>query len=293
MFDIADYQETSTVAQALEMLAADPQAILIAGGTDVLIKLRHNQLPEARLVGIRHIDALRTIELTEDGYVMIGAAVTFSQLMSDDIIRRHVPVLAVAAADVGGPQIRRVATIGGNICNGATSADSAPSLFAFNAMLRLESPKGVRLTAISEFYRGPGKVNLAPGEILTAIMIAPCDYQGMGAHYIKYAMRKAMDIATLGCAAACRLGTDGKLTDVRLAFGVAAPTPVRCPQAEAVATGSVFSEELAAEFAEAATAEISPRTSWRASKEFRLHLARHLSAEALTKAYVQAGGKLS
>ncbi len=293
MFDIADYQEASTVAQALTLLAADRQAILIAGGTDVLIKIRHNQLSEARLIGIRHIDALRTIELTHDGYVVIGAAVTFSQLMTDDVIRRHVPVLAAAASDVGGSQIRRVATIGGNICNGATSADSAPSLFALNAKLRLESPGRVRLAAISEFYRGPGKVNLEPGEMLTAIMIASCDYQGLGAHYIKYAMRKAMDIATLGCAAACRLGSGGELTDVRLAFGVAAPTPVRCPQAEAVATGSVFSEELAAEFAEAATAEISPRTSWRASKEFRLHLARHLSAEALTKAYVQAGGKLS
>lgn len=292
MFDIADYQEAYSVSEALAMLAADDKAKIIAGGTDVLIALRRGDLSQARLIGIRHIEQLRDITVTPEGEIVIGAAVTFSQLMADSLITSHIPVLAETATEVGGPQIRRVATIGGNICNGSTSADGAPPLFVLDAVLQIEGPAGVRKVPITEFYRSSGKVNLQQGELVTAITIVKDNYQRLGAHYIKYAMRKAMDIATLSCAAACKIGAGGELSDVRLAFGVAAPVPVRCPQGEAFATGKVFSTELAAEFAETVLSEISPRSSWRATKEFRLHLAKQMSADALTQAYVKAGGKL-
>lgn len=292
MFDIADYQEAHSVSEALAMLAADDKAKVIAGGTDVLIALRRGDLSQARLVSIRHIEQLRDITVTPAGEIVIGAGVTFSQLMSHSLITSHIPVLAEAASEVGGPQIRRVATLGGNICNGSTSADGAPPLFALDAMLQIESLRGTRMVPITEFYRSSGKVNLRQGELVTAITIAKEYYQDLGAHYIKYAMRKAMDIATVSCAAACKIGAGGELRDVRLAFGVAAPIPVRCLKAEALATGKVFSPELAADFAETVLTEISPRSSWRATKEFRLHLARQMSADALTQAYVKAGGKL-
>ena len=292
MFDIANYQEARTVQEALTFLAADRQGKLIAGGTDVLIQLRHGHLPQARLIGIRHIEELRQVELTSQGEIVIGSAVTFHQIANHPLIKQYVPVLAEAAETVGGPQIRRVATIGGNICNGATSADSAPVLFALNAVLRLEGSQGMRLVPINRFYHGPGKVDLKPGELLTAILIAPADYVGIGAHYIKYAMRKAMDIATLSCAVACKLSAKGELIDVRLAFGVAAPTPIRCPLAEALVIGKVFTREVAEAFGRSAAAEIQPRTSWRATKEFRLHLAREISMKALTTAYTNGGGML-
>lgn len=292
MFDIANYQEARTVQEALTFLAADRQGKLIAGGTDVLIQLRHGHLPQARLIGIRHIEELRQIELASQGEIIIGAAVTFHQIATHPLIKQHLPVLAEAVETVGGPQIRRVATIGGNICNGATSADAAPVLFALNAVLRLEGSQGVRIVPIERFYHGPGKVDLGLGEMLTAILISPADYCGIGAHYIKYAMRKAMDIATLSCAVACKLSDKGELTDVRLAFGVAAPTPIRCHEAEALVTGKVFTHEVAEAFGRAAAAEIHPRTSWRATKEFRLHLARELSMKALTTAYTNGGGIL-
>ncbi len=292
MFDIADYQEAHSVSEALAMLAADDKAKIIAGGTDVLIALRRGDLSQARLIGIRHIEKLRDITVTEQGQIVIGAAVTFSQLMAHSLIRSQIPVLAEAASEVGGPQTRRVATLGGNICNGSTSADGAPPLFALDAVLQIESLGGVRMVPITEFYRSSGKVNLQQGELLTAITIAKDHYEGLGAHYIKYAMRKAMDIATLSCAAACKIGAGGELRDVRLAFGVAAPVPLRCLKAESLAEGQVFSADLAAEFAETVLSEINPRTSWRATKEFRLHLAKQMSTEALARAYVKAGGKL-
>ncbi|MZP30047.1 xanthine dehydrogenase FAD-binding subunit XdhB [Heliobacterium undosum] len=290
MFDIARYDEARSIEEAVALLAANPEARLIAGGTDVLIRIREGKQPEAQLVGIRHIAALTRIERKDDGMLSIGAAATFSRIASDPLIRQCLPVLAEAVDTVGGPQIRRVATIGGNVCNGATSADSASTLFALDAVLQIQGPDGLRQTPIREFYRGPGKVNLGQAEVLTAILVTPESYEGYGGHYIKYAMRKAMDIATLGCSVNCKVADGNILADVRLAFGVAAPTPIRCPEAEGAVKGKTFSPEVVEAFGNAAAAEINPRTSWRASREFRLHLAKELSKQALVKAYQQAGG---
>ena len=293
MFDIAKYNEAASVEEALELLAGDSEAKLIAGGTDILIRLRHGKIRDARLIGIRHIGELHRIEIDPTtGHLMIGAAVTFSQLMDSSLLRTHVPLIAQAVSDVGGPQIRRVATIGGNLCNGAPSADSAPALLVLNATLHIAGPGGTRQLPLSRFYQGPGQVDLNRGELLTAVSVAPADYSGLAGHYIKYAMRRAMDIATLGCAVACRVDADGVLQDVRLAFGVAAPTPIRCPRTEELFRGQIFTPDLAVEFGQAAAQEIQPRTSWRATREFRLHLAQELSREALTQSYVKAGGRL-
>ena len=144
---------------------------------------------------------------------------------------------------MGGPQIRNVATIGGNICNGAVSGDSASTLFALDALLKLESAEGERIIPIHEFLTpARARCNLRPGEILTTILIPRSSYQGTGGHYIKFAMRRAMDIATLGVAAVCRV-RDGRFTDLRVGLGVAAPVPIRCQEAEDYARGRVADEE--------------------------------------------------
>ena len=165
MFDIAKYNEAASVEEALELLAGDSEAKLIAGGTDILIRLRHGKIRDARLIGIRHIGELHRIEIDPTtGHLMIGAAVTFSQLMDSSLLRTHVPLIAQAVSDVGGPQIRRVATIGGNLCNGAPSADSAPALLVLNATLHIAGPGGTRQLPLSRFYQGPGQVDLNRGE---------------------------------------------------------------------------------------------------------------------------------
>ncbi|HWR45967.1 xanthine dehydrogenase subunit XdhB [Sporomusa sp.] len=290
MFDIATYTEARTVDEAASLLAANPEACLIAGGTDILIKLREGKRSDAHLIGIRQIGELKAVTLEQTGSIRIGAAATFAQIATDTLINRQIPLLAQAVQTVGGPQIRRVATIGGNVCNGAVSADSAPTLLVLNTVLELYSTHGLRCIPLADFYHGPGKVDLRPGEILTALSIPADSTTGWGGHYIKYAMRQAMDIATLGCAVICRLGAENTLSQVRLAFGVAAPTPVRCPLAEQAVAGKPWSTTLAAEFGQAAAAEINPRTSWRASREFRLHLAQELAQQALINAFVKAGG---
>jgi len=290
MYDIAGYYEVDTVSEAAALLAENPKFRLIAGGTDVLIKMHGGQLEDVELLSLRKIKALERIRKAEDGTISIGAMATFSQVFEDPILREMIPILTEAAISMGGPQIRNIATIGGNVCNGATSADSASSLFALNAQLKLEDQQGERLVPIREFYLGPGKVALKPGEILTEILISPDDYQGFGGQYIKFAMREAMDIATLAVSVICKL--QGKtFAQVRIGLGVAGPTPLRCLEAEAYAKGKEISTATVAEIGKLAVKSAKARTSWRASKEYREHLVEELVQRALKTAIVNAGGE--
>ena len=286
MFDIASYREAKSVAEAITLLQADPGSHLIAGGTDLLIRMREGKLPDARLINLHDVPELKEISMDAGGAIRIGAGASFSAVASHPLIQEHLPILAEAAATVGGPQIRNAATLGGNICNGAVSADSAGALLVLNAGLEIEGPAGSRYILARDFYKGPGQVDLQPAEVLTAVCVKAEDYRDTGGAYIKYAARKAMDIATLGCAVLCR--AEGEIvTDFRLAFTVAAPTPVRCPQTEALVIGQRFGETLLRQMAAAALREIQPRTSWRASREFRIHLAEELSRRAFRSAFAR------
>ncbi len=289
MYDIKGYFEAETVSEATALLAENPKLKIIAGGTDILIKMHDGKLEEAELLSLRKLKSLGIIRRSADGTIIIGTMATFAQIFNDPIIQEAIPILTETAISMGGPQIRNAATIGGNICNGATSADSASSLFALNAQLRIQDQQGERVIPIREFYLGPGKVALQPGEILTEIIISPEDYRGFGGHYIKFAMRKAMDIATLGVSVVCKL--QGKtFAEVRIGLGVAGPTPLRCLEAEAYAKGKMISSETLTEIGKLAVKSAKARTSWRASKEYREHLVAELTQRALKVAIVNAGG---
>lgn len=290
MYDIAKYEEAYTVEEAISLLQANPKAVIISGGSDVLIKLHEGRMPEAELVSIHGIPELKGVKMEEDGTLVIGSGTSFTQVTRSPIIQQHIPVLGEAVDMVGGPQVRNIGTIGGNVCNGVTSADSASTLFALNAWLRIQGPEGERVVSIHDFYKGPGKVALNHADILTAILVTKDNYEGYGGHYIKYAMRGAMDIATLGCVVVCKV--KGKqVEDFRLALGVAGPTPMRCPKTEELVKGRVFDEKLLEEVGQSAITEVNPRTSWRASKEFRLQLVEELSKRAFAEAYRKAGGE--
>ena len=290
MYDIAKFQQAISVAHALELLAADSKAMLIAGGSDVLIKLRDGHLSAANLVSIQGLSELKGVHLDRDKTLVIGSGLSFSDICNDELIKQYVPVLAEAVAEVGGPQVRNIGTIGGNVCNGVTSADSAATLFALNAWLRIAGPDGVRQIPISSFYKGPGKVDLRHGEILTAILIKAEDYDGLAGRYIKFAMRSAMDIATLGCVVCCKVENGKTVSDFRLALGVAAPTPIRCHNTENLVKGKLFCKELLDSVGKTAVTEANPRTSWRATREFRLQLIEELSKRAFNEAFIRAGG---
>jgi xanthine dehydrogenase FAD-binding subunit len=290
MFDIQSILEPDTMDEAKEILANQPNIKIIAGGTDVLIKLRADEWEEVELLSIRKLKSLEEIKLTAEESIVIGALATFSQLCHDPIINKYVPFLADAGASMGGPQIRNIATIGGNVANGAVSADSAPTLFALNAHVKLESKDGERTLPIQEFYLGPGKVDLKPDELLIEIIITKDNYQNAFGHYIKYAMRKAMDIATLGVSVVCKLRDNAYFDDLRIALGVAGPTPIRCLEAENYAKGREITKEVLAEIGKLAVKSAKARDSWRASKEYRESLIEVLTQRAISQAIVNAGG---
>ncbi len=293
MYDIRALYEANSVPHAIELLLAHPQARIIAGGSDVLVQMREGKLAGCELVSIYGLDELRGVRLEEDGTIRIGSLTSFSHITRDPVIQRHIRVLGEAVDMVGGPQIRNIGTIGGNTCNGVTSADSASTLFAWDAEVELTGPAGVRRLPIQAFYLRAGVVDLRPGELQTAILIRRAAYEGYQGHYIKYAMRNAMDIATTGCSVNVKLTEDRRdIVDARIAYGVAGPVPMRAPSAEAAVRGLPASEQTVAAFGKAALADVNPRTSWRASREFRLQLAEELAVRALRESIRRSGGNI-
>ena len=290
MYDIGSIYQATSVADAIRALQADPAALVIAGGTDVLIKIREGKLAGCSLVSIHELtDELSGITLADNGDVEIGPLSTFRDVTFSPVIREKIPVLGEATDMAGGPQLRAAGTIGGNVCNGITSADSASTLTALDAVMVVRGPAGERRVPISQWYKGVGKVDLAHDELLVKIVIPREHYEGFTGNYIKYAMRNAMDIATLGVSCLVKLSTDkGTAETVKLAFGVAGPVPMRAPAAEAAVSGLPIGQAIE-QIGKAALGDVNPRTSWRASREFRLQLVEELSGRALREAARKGG----
>ena len=291
MYDIKALYEAESVNHAIQLLLEHPKAQIIAGGSDVLVQIREGKRAGKELVSIYGLDELRGVSFEEDGAIRIGSLTSFSHITKDPIIQAHINVLGQAVDQVGGPQIRNIGTIGGNTCNGVTSADSASTLFAWDAIIEITGPEGVRRIPIQDFYIKAGQVDLRPGELQTAILIPKAAYEGYQGHYIKYAMRNAMDIATTGCSVNVKLSADkSTMEDVRIAYGVAGPVPMRAVTAEARAKGKPTTKAEIKAFAQAVLEDINPRDSWRAAKDFRQHIAVALAERALTESIRLAGG---
>jgi len=293
MYDIEEIYEAESPLHAVELLRQHPDAKIIAGGSDVLIEIREGRLAGRTLMSIQKLDELRGVSINSSGAIRVGALTSFSHVAQDPVIQKNIPVLGEAVLTIGGPQLRNIGTIGGNVCNGVTSADSASTLLAYDVVMEYLGPNGLRLVPISEHYKGAGKTALAHDEILQAILIPKESYENCFGNYIKYAMREALDIATLGCSVNVRLSKDRKTIDrARLAYGVAGPVPMRVPTAEKAAAGKPANAETAATVAKLVLNDINPRSSWRASKEFRLHLAEELAKRAITESLKRAGVSL-
>ncbi len=281
MFDINGYYEASSIDDAKQFLANNKGTKIIAGGSDMLIKIRERKLAGASLMGIMRA-GLDTVTIDNDGTIHIGPGCTFSNLEKNDIITKCIPYLGEAVGTIGGPQLRNVATIGGNVCNGATSADSATTLFCLNAKLKIESAQKTKIVEIKDFYLGPGWVILEEDEILTDIIIEKSNYDGYKGKYQKFAQRNAMDIATIGCAVMVKQAGE-IIEDVKIACGVAAPTPVRCTDAEAFINGKTATIENITSAAKLTLGNTKARDSWRGSKAFREHLVVELTTRAITQ----------
>ena len=293
MYDMSALYQAQSVQDAIRLRLEHPEAQIIAGGTDVLVQMREGKRAGKALISIQGCREMRGVSLDEEENLRIGSLTTFSHITADPLIQRYINVLGEAVDMVGGPQIRNIGTIGGNTCNGVTSADSASTLHAWDAIVEITGPEGVRRLPIHDFYIKAGKVDLKPGELQTAIIIPKEAYEGYFGHYIKYAMRNAMDIATTGCSVNVKLSEDKKtILDARIAYGVAGPVPMRAPSAEAKIRGKETGRAAVKEFAQAVLEDINPRDSWRAAKDFREHIATVLAERALCESIRLAGGEV-
>lgn len=291
MFNFKSYTRAGSIQEAIQLLEQNPEAHLIAGGTDVLVKLHKGKAQFDHLVDIHDIAELNFITQNDNGDIVIGPLSCFTHVAESALIRKYIPVLAEAILTIGGPQVRNMATIGGNLCNGVPSADSATPLIALNAVVTIEGRDGSRQIPLEDFFLGPGRVALEHLEMMTAITITRANYEAYFGHFIKYAMRDAMDIATIGCSAVCKV-EDEILADLRLAYGVAAPVPIRCEDTENKVRGRKISEQLLDDISKAVKNDVRPRTSWRAAKEFRLQIIATLAHRVVKQAILNAGGAI-
>jgi len=259
-----DYYKPRTLQEAWDLLGARPGARLIAGGTDVMVKIKNRDLRPAALVSLRSVEGLDGIEVGPT--VRIGALTTIADLLRHGELGARCPVLVEAARRMAGAQVRNAATVGGNLCNCSPCADMAPPLLVLGARVLLEGPRGSRELPLRDFFRGPGETAAAPGEILTCVLFdAPA--AGHRATFLKKG-RVRMDLAIASVAALVEL--DGpRCTTARLAAGSVAPVPLRLARAEAILEGAAVTPALAAEAGRIAAESVAPISDIRAGEEYR------------------------
>ena len=293
MYDIKKIHQADSIDDVLRILEKNPGTKIMSGGTDVLIKMKERKLKDAEIVSIGDIDELNGISIDAEGTIIIKAATRFIDIITDENVLMHIPTLAKACNQIGSPQIRNIATIGGNLCNGAVSADVVPILLVMDAELHIKNVDGeVRIINVNDFHTGPGQTCLDSGkEILTEIHIRQENYHGYGFDYYKYGKRNAMEIATLGCGVAVKLNDDKTIIDdFKISYSVAAPTPRRCISLEKLMIGKDVTEETINLIKPENIEELIPRDSWRASKDFRLQLIKETGRRTASEAIRSQGG---
>ena len=283
--DIELHEATTLTEASTLMKRYAPAARLLAGGTDLLVDLKTERVSVAHLVSVNRIDALRGISITDSG-LRIGALTTISELERAPIVRERFAPILDAACEMAAPQIRNVATVGGNIACAVPCADLPPILTVMNARVLLWSLAGERSVPLGAFFVGPRRTVLRDDELLTAVVV-PDPPPGFGAAYARFALRDGNAIAVAGVAAALLLDDDDKDTiiDARIALGAVAPTPKLVESARALLVGRPAGEDLFNEAACAAMKAAEPIADVRGSVEFRRELVGVLTRRALTTAH--------
>jgi carbon-monoxide dehydrogenase medium subunit len=240
------------------------------------------------VVDVKHVPELNELSYDPARGLTLGAAVPCYRIYNDAVTRRHYPALADVAALIGGIQIQGRASIGGNLCNAAPSADSVPLLIAMGASCRVAGPAGTREIAVEDFCTGPGTSVLAPGELMVSLHL-PAPEPDSGACYLRFIPRNEMDIAVAGAGVSVVLN-NGSVRSARVALASVAPTPLFVPEAGAAIAGQTAEAGSIRAAAEAAGKAARPITDMRGTAEFRRHLCAVLTARALQSAIDQARG---
>jgi carbon-monoxide dehydrogenase medium subunit len=283
-----EFASARSVNECLQILSArGAGAKMVAGGTDLLPQMKNGMLKPAFVVDVSGVPELRVLTGDAKQGLRVGAAVTARELELDARVRAGFPALSESGALVGSVQVRNLATLGGNLCNAAPSADMAPPLVALDAEAVIAGPKGTRREPFASFFQGVRKTVLGPDELLVEIAI-PAPGPRSGGSYIRHTPRRELDIAVVGVASQLSM-SDGVCAKARIALASVAPTPVRATAAERALEGQRVTPELIERAAELAIEAAKPISDQRGSAEFRRHLVRVLTRRTLTLALERAG----
>lgn len=284
------YEAPATTREAATLMArAKGSAFLLAGGTDLLVRMKIGLVEPDLIVDIKHIPAMQAIKRSAAGF-RIGAGVPAVAMGENAALKKAWPGVVEAANLIGSDQIQSRCTIVGNLCNASPAADTVPAMVAAGAKVAIVGPRGRRTVAVEKVVTGPGVTSLKKGEIVEAITL-PRRPPKSGDAYLRFIPRTEMDIAVVSAAVSLTLGAKGVVKQARVTLGAVAPTVVLVPAAAKAIVGTKLEKDALAELAAACAAACSPIDDMRGTIEFRTEVAGVLARRAAKIAYQRAGGK--
>lgn len=263
-----------TLPELWSLFAAFPEGAVLAGGTDILVKLRKTAAEPPAVFSLERLAELRRLE-TIGGELFIGAGVTIGELVASEFIKKTLPGLWQAAAVLGSPPVRHAATIGGNLCTASPAGDMLPPLYVFDAEVAIAGPQGRRRVKIADFIAGPGRTALIRGEIVTDIIV-PLPSPEVFSAYYKVGKRQALAVAVASLAVCLKRDTGGAVGRIKLAWGSVGPTVTVLPAVEELLCGQRLTAPLLGQAGAMAAAGVRPIDDVRASAAYRRQLAGNL-----------------
>ena len=281
------YHRPGTIAEALALLSRDGARVL-AGGTDLVPQLREGRRKASIVVDLKRIAALTSIGEGRDGTLAVGALASATSVARHAEVHARCAALTEAARMIGSWQVQNRATIGGNIVNAAPSADAIPALLAVDAVIEIEGPKGLRREPLARLFTGPGRTTLAPGEILSSILL-PGPSPRTATAYLRFTPRREMDIAVAGSGVRITLGEDGRIAAAGIALASVGPTPLAADGAAKLLVGERPSKAVFLAAGSEAARAARPISDTRGSADYRRALVEVLTARALARAAATLG----
>ncbi|OPX95377.1 MAG: Nicotinate dehydrogenase FAD-subunit [Syntrophorhabdus sp. PtaB.Bin006] len=273
----------STIEDLWRILGDNPDTVVYAGGTDLLVKVRAGTIRPTSLVCLERLDDFRGIR-DEGNAISIGACTTHTEILANPTITAFLPILQKAVHVLGSPPIRNMATLGGNICTASPAGDTLPALSVLGTELELRSQSGVRRMPIDQFVIGPGKTALREGEVLTSVRVRKPEGEYIH-HFEKVGQRQAMSISIASLAALVKLDRTDRIENISLAWGSVGPTVIRSREVETALTGTKLSVEVLKQVFPLIDRVLSPISDVRASSTYR----RRVSANLLLRLAVREG----
>ena len=280
------YLVPKTLKEACLLLSKHKdEARVIAGGTDILVQMKHGEALPRYIINIRNIPEQDYIIYDKKNGLSIGALATIHAIEDSSVVQEKFGILAQAASQLGTAQIRNQATIAGNLCNAAPSAELAPALIVLGARVKIVGAGEERVVPIEDFFTGPGQTVLKADEILSEVQVPNLLPHSSGV-YLKHTIRKALDLAIVGVGVMVTMEGD-ILSNVKIALGAVAPIPMRAKKAEGVLIGKKIKDELLEKAGLIAAEESSPISDVRGSAEYRRKMVKVLVGRAIRQAVEQ------